>query len=92
MAKKRKAGKGKAMNKKKRDILLTLLDSIDSSIFKGAICDKVKEQMIIPEKLKQLACHLLENEQLESTGAASTLQRRCTRHIIQLASSIKRTV
>ena len=60
-AKKQKAGKGKAMNKKERDTL-TLLDSIDSSIFKGVICDKVKEQ-IIPEKLKQLACHLLENEQ-----------------------------
>ena len=63
-AKKQKAGKGKAMNKKERETLLTSLDSIDSSIFKGAICDKVKEQ-IIPEKLKQLACyHLLENEQL----------------------------
>ena len=74
------------MNKKERDTLLTSLDSIDSSIFKGVICDKVKEQ-IIPEKLKQLACHLLENEQL-----ASTLQRWCTCHIVQLASSIKRTV
>ena len=63
-AKKQKAGKGKVMNKKIQDTLLTLLDSIDSSIFKRAICDKVKEQ-IIPEKLKQLACcHLLENEQL----------------------------
>ena len=61
-AKKRKAGKGKAMNKKERDTLLISLDSIDSSIFKGAICDKVKEQ-IIPEKLKQFACHLLENKQ-----------------------------
>ena len=66
------------MNKKERDTLLTSLYSIDSSIFKGAIC--VKEQ-IIPEKLKQLACHLLENEQL-----ASTLQHRCTRHIVQLGS------
>ena len=85
-AKKRKAEKGKAMNKKERDTLLTSLDSIDSSIFKRVICDKVKEQ-IIPEKLKQLACHLLENKQL-----ASTLQCWCTRHIVQLASSIKRTV
>lgn len=44
--KKRKAGKGKAMNKKVRDTLLTSLDSIDSSIFKGTICDKFKEQII----------------------------------------------